>query len=128
MEPYRGELKEVAKDNNDFRSVLFTGIHSQLVVMALPPGEEIGQEVHEVDQIIYAVAGEGEAFIDGRWTPFEKRDVVAVPAGTVHNIRNTGTKQLKLFTVYAPPQHAAGTVHHTKADALAAETHVRVPA
>jgi mannose-6-phosphate isomerase-like protein (cupin superfamily) len=121
MQPYQGELKEVAKHNDDFRRVLFTGTHSQLVVMALPGGEDIGEEVHEVDQILYAVEGEGEAFLDGRRVPFAKGDAVAVPAGTRHNISNEETKPLKLFTVYAPPQHPAGTVHHTKAEALAAE-------
>lgn len=121
MQPYRGELKEVAKHNDDFRRVRFTGTHSQLVVMALPGGEEIGEEVHEVDQILYAVEGEGEAFLDGSRMPFAKGDAVAVPAGTRHNIRNAEAKPLKLFTVYAPPEHPAGTVHHTKAEALAAE-------
>jgi mannose-6-phosphate isomerase-like protein (cupin superfamily) len=121
MKPYQSELKEVAKDNDDFRRVLFTGAHSQLVIMALAGGEEIGEEVHQVDQILYAVDGEGEAFVDGQRKSFEKGDVVAVPAGSRHNIRNTEKKPLRLFTVYAPPQHPAGTVHHTKADAMAAE-------
>jgi mannose-6-phosphate isomerase-like protein (cupin superfamily) len=126
MQPYQAELKEVAKDNDDFRRVLFTGAHSQLVIMALAAGEEIGEEVHEVDQILYAVDGEGEAFLDGQRKSFEKGDAIAVPAGTRHNIRNTEKKPLKLFTVYAPPQHPAGTVHHTRADALAAETNAPV--
>ena len=121
MQPYQGELKEVAKHNDDFRRVLFTGTNSQLVIMALPGGEEIGEEVHQVDQILYAVEGDGEAFLDGRRMSFEKGDAVAVPAGTRHNIRNAEKKPLKLFTVYAPPQHPAGSVHHTKAEALAAE-------
>ena len=121
MEPYHGELKEIAQDNDDFRRVLFTGAHSQLVIMALAAGEEIGGEVHAVDQILCAVEGEGEALLDGRGLSFEKGDAVAVPAGSRHIIRNTGQKPLKLFTVYAPPEHAAGTVHRTKADALAAE-------
>ncbi|HEX9095204.1 MAG TPA: cupin domain-containing protein [Candidatus Dormibacteraeota bacterium] len=121
MEPYRTDLKEAAKDSDDFRRVLFTGAYSQLVIMTLAPDEEIGEEVHHVDQILYALEGEGEAFLDGRRKSFEKGDVVAVPAGARHNIRNTEKKPLKLFTVYAPPQHAAGTIHHTKADAVAAE-------
>jgi mannose-6-phosphate isomerase-like protein (cupin superfamily) len=121
MEPYQADLKEATKDSDDFRRVLFTGAHSQLAIMALAPGEEIGEEVHDVDQILYAVEGEGEAFLDGRRKPFEKGDVVAVPAGSRHNIRNSQKKPLKLFTVYAPPQHPAGTIHHTRADAIAAE-------
>jgi mannose-6-phosphate isomerase-like protein (cupin superfamily) len=86
--------------------------------MALRLAEEIGEEVHSVDQILYVVSGEGESIVDGRGKPFEMGDVVAVPAGSRHNIRNTGDDPLKLFTVYAPPQHAAGTIHKTKADAM----------
>jgi mannose-6-phosphate isomerase-like protein (cupin superfamily) len=127
MEPYQTDLKDAAKDSDDFRRVLFTGAYSQLVIMALPPGEEIGEEVHDVDQILYAVEGEGEAFVDGRRKSFEKGDVVAVPAGARHNIRNAQKKPLKLFTVYAPPQHPAGTIHHTRADAVAAETMTGAP-
>jgi mannose-6-phosphate isomerase-like protein (cupin superfamily) len=78
--------------------------------------------VHDVDQILYAVQGDGEAFLGGRRKSFEEGHAVAVPAGTRHNIRNTGKKALRLFTVYAPPEHPAGTVHHTKADALASGT------
>jgi mannose-6-phosphate isomerase-like protein (cupin superfamily) len=125
METYRADLKEITKDSDDFRRVLFTGAHSQLVIMSLAPDEEIGDEVHEVDQILFAIAGEGEAFLDGRRKSFEKGDVVAVPAGTRHNFRNTSKKPLKLYTVYAPPQHPAGTVHHAKADAVAAEAIAR---
>jgi len=125
METYRADLKEITKDSDDFRRVLFTGAHSQLVIMSLAPEEEIGDEVHEVDQILFAIAGEGEAFLDGRRKSFEKGDVVAVPAGTRHNIRNPRKKPLKLYTVYAPPQHPAGTVHHTKEEAVAAEVMAR---
>ena len=125
METYRADLKEITKDSDDFRRVLFTGAHSQLVIMSLAPDEEIGDEVHEVDQILFAIAGEGEAFLDGRRKSFEKGDVVAVPAGTRHNIRNPHKKPLKLYTVYAPPQHPAGTVHHTKEEAVAAEVMAR---
>lgn len=121
MEAYRADLKEAAKDNDDFRRVLFTGTHSQLVVMSLLAGEEIGEEVHDVDQVLYVVEGGGEALVGGQGMPFDKGHVLAVPAGTRHNIRNTERKPLKLFTVYAPPQHAAATIHHTKADAVAAE-------
>lgn len=118
MEAFRADLKELSKDNDDFRRVVFTGEHAQLVLMALGVSEDIGEEVHTVDQILYAVSGEGESILEGRAKSFEKGDVVAVPAGTRHNIRNTGDDPLRLFTVYAPPQHAANTIHHTKADAL----------
>jgi mannose-6-phosphate isomerase-like protein (cupin superfamily) len=116
METLRIDLKELAKDNENFRRVLFTGIHSQLVVMALRPGEEIGEEVHEVDQFIYAVKGEGEATIAGRVKPFTKGDALCIPAGRLHNITNSGEAPLKLFTIYSPPQQAAGTVEKIKSD------------
>jgi len=120
-EPYVAELKHSAKHNAFFRQVLFTGEHSQLVVMSLNPGEEIGTEVHDVDQVLYAVEGDGEAILGGVAHPFEEGDVVCVPAGIEHNIVNTDDEPFKLFTVYAPAQHPAGTVHRTKADAMADE-------
>ena len=121
METMRIELKDVAKENEYFRQVLFTGIHSQLVVMALRPGEEIGEEVHEVDQFIYAVKGEGQAILAGVAAPFEKGEALCVPAGSLHNVRNTGDGPMRLFTIYSPPQHAAGTVEKYKSDVLEEE-------
>ena len=120
-EPFVLDLKHAAKASDYFRQVLFTGAHSQLVIMTLQPDEEIGLEVHEVDQLLYAVDGEGKALMDGVEHDFEKGVVVCVPAGVQHNIVNTGDEELKLFTVYAPPQHAPGTVHVTRADAMKAE-------
>ena len=125
MQAFRADLKELSKENQDFRRVVFTGEHAQLVLMALARDEEIGEEVHTVDQILYAVSGEGETVIDGRAKSFDKGDVAAVPAGARHNVRNTGKEPLKLFTVYAPAQHAADTVHLTKADALKDEADIR---
>jgi mannose-6-phosphate isomerase-like protein (cupin superfamily) len=124
MEAFRGDLNELSTNNDDFRRVIFTGERSQLVLMALRAGEEIGEEVHAVDQILSVVSGRGESILDGRGKPFETGDVVAVPAGMRHNIRNTGKDPLKLFTVYAPPQHAAGTVHPSKADAMRDEADI----
>jgi mannose-6-phosphate isomerase-like protein (cupin superfamily) len=124
MEAFRADLKALTKDNDDFRRVVFTGEHAQLVLMALRAAEDIGEEVHAVDQILYAVSGQGESILDGRIKSFEKGDVVAVPAGTRHNIRNTGEDPLKLFTAYAPPQHTAGTIHKTKADAMRDEADI----
>ena len=121
IEPYATDLKHAAKQNKFFRKVLFTGVHSQLVLMTLRPFEEIGVEVHEVDQVLYAIEGEGEAFVDGIRYEFEKDCVLCVPAGSQHNVVNTGDEVLRLFTIYAPPQHAAGTIHETKEDAQAAE-------
>lgn len=112
----------VAEGNPDFRRVLWTGKHLQLVVMTIPPGGEIGDEVHEdTDQILTFVSGVGEARVAG-----EKRDItrgsqVVVPAGTRHNIVNTGPNPLVLYTIYGPPEHADQAVHRTKEEADAAE-------
>ena len=122
--PFVGELDHAAESNEFFRLVLFTGEHSQLVLMSLNPGEEIGTEVHTVDQILYVVDGEGEAILDGTAYQVDEGAVICVPAGVEHNIVNSRDEALKLVTVYAPAQHPAGTVHRTKADAMADE---RVP-
>jgi mannose-6-phosphate isomerase-like protein (cupin superfamily) len=115
-------IAQVAKENPDFRRVLWTGEHSQLVVMTIPPGEEIGSEVHEgIDQILTFVTGTGEAEISGQRTRVNPGDLVAVPSGTRHNFINTGAEPLVLYTVYGPPDHAAGAVHRTKEEADAAE-------
>jgi mannose-6-phosphate isomerase-like protein (cupin superfamily) len=116
------ELKEAAKENDAFRRVVFTAAKSQVVLMSLLPGEEIGSEIHESDQLLYAVKGEGVAVINGVREPFEKGAILCVPAGAQHNVVNTGERPMKLFTIYAPPQHASETIHETKADANAAET------
>jgi mannose-6-phosphate isomerase-like protein (cupin superfamily) len=121
-EPQVIDVKQAAKENSDFRRVLFTGPHSQLVVMALGPGEDIGTEVHtNVDQLLYVVKGEGVAVLGNARRTFDKGAVVCVPAGTTHNVINTSQEPLKLFTVYSPPQHAPATVHRTKSDADKAE-------
>ena len=122
--PYVAKLKKEAKRNELFRKVLFTGKSSQLVLMSLEPGEDIGSETHDVDQLLFVVEGEGKVVLDGRDERFEDGMVVCVPAGTRHNILNTDDEPMRLFTVYAPPQHAPGTVHVTKADAQAAEAEV----
>ncbi|MBI1863191.1 cupin domain-containing protein [Candidatus Microgenomates bacterium] len=115
-------IKKAAKENSNFRTVLETGTHSQLVVMSILPGSEIGAETHEgTDQILVFVAGQGKAVINGESRPVEKHDVVFVPAGALHNFINTGDEDLKLYTVYAPPEHAPGTVHKTKEEAEKAE-------
>ena len=96
--------------------------------MSLLPGEEIGMETHDGDQLLYAVKGEGVAVINDARAPFEKGAILCVPAGAPHNVINSGDRPLKLFTIYAPPQHAPGTVHETKADAEAAEASHSLPA
>jgi len=118
---YVVNIKKAAKDNDFFRKVLVTGTKSQLVLMSLRPGEEIGAEVHKVDQVLYVVDGEGKVVLDGIDKEFEKGEIVFVPAGVHHNVINTDDEPMKLFTIYAPPQHAPGTVHRTKAVAEEAE-------
>jgi mannose-6-phosphate isomerase-like protein (cupin superfamily) len=108
--------------NEDFRRVLFTGPHTQLVLMTLQPGEDIGRETHEgIDQFIRVESGEGKALLDG--TPHQLGDgsAVVIPAGVEHNIINTSSStRLRLYTLYSPPEHADGTVHRTKREAEAA--------
>jgi mannose-6-phosphate isomerase-like protein (cupin superfamily) len=121
MPKFNEDIKKMAKQNTDFRRVILTNEHSQIVLMSIEPGDEIGEEIHEVDQVLVFVKGKGEAVLDGQRSPIQKSSLVAVPAGTLHNFINTGNKSLKLFTIYSPPEEAPGTVHRNKAEALAAE-------
>ena len=115
-------IATVAESNPDFRRVLWTGKYSQLVIMTIPPGGEIGQEVHpDTDQILTFVSGVGEAKINGETQPVAQGDLVCVPAGAEHNFVNTGPNPLVLYTVYGPPEHADGAVHRTKEEADEAE-------
>ena len=127
MTGYVGPIEETTLKNNYFRKVLFTGKHSQLVVMCLQPGEEIGNEVHpDVDQFFRIEEGSAKfVFNNGKEEHLvHNADAVVVPAGTYHNVINaSSTKPLKLYTIYTPPQHPDGTVHKTKAEADAAEEH-----
>ncbi|MEU4214742.1 cupin domain-containing protein [Actinoplanes sp. NPDC026623] len=106
-----------AEKSPDFRRVLWTGKHTQLVVMTIPPGGEIGSEVHEVDQILTFVSGVGEARVSGETRRVVAGDLVVVPAGRTHNFTNEGPNPLVLYTVYGPPEHADGAVHRTKEEA-----------
>jgi len=122
----RGFVKDIealASGNVAFRQVLYTAKHCQLVVMALKPKEEIGAEVHELDQFFRVEEGTGEAVLDGVRTPIRAGFAVLVPAGTKHNIVNTGDAPLKLYTLYAPPNHRDGVVHLTRAEAEADSEH-----
>ena len=115
-------IATVAEQSADFRRVLWTGEHSQLVIMTIPPGGEIGEETHEdTDQILTFVSGTGEAMVSGKTKQVAQGDLVVVPAGKKHNFRNTGVNPLVLYTVYGPPEHADGAVHTTKEEADAAE-------
>lgn len=115
-------IADVARDNPDFRKVLWTGEHAQIVVMTIPSGGQIGDEVHEhTDQILTFVSGTGEADLNGHTHPIDAGDQCAVPAGARHNFRNTGEEPLVLYTIYSPPQHAAGAAFATREEADAAE-------
>lgn len=117
------DIVRAAWSNEAFRREILTGEHEQVVVMTIPPGGEIGEEVHPgTDQVLAFVDGRGEAIIDDETSDIGPNDLVFVRAGTRHNFRNTGDGPLRLITIYAPPEHPPGTVHQTKADADAAES------
>ena len=119
MKGFVQNIEKVAVKNNEFRRVLYTAKHCQLVVMALKPKGEIGAEVHKLDQFFRVEEGTGEAVLDGIRTKIQAGFAVLVPAGAKHNIINTGAVPLKLYTLYAPPNHRDGVVHHTRDDAEA---------
>lgn len=122
MTGFIDDIEKLTKENSSFRKVLFTGTHSQLVLMNLKPGEDIGLEVHDnVDQFFRVDAGEGEVLIDGEKAQIHDGFAVVVPAGSEHNIVNTGENELKLYTIYSPPNHPEGTVHQTREEAMKAE-------
>jgi mannose-6-phosphate isomerase-like protein (cupin superfamily) len=124
MKGFVEDIEELTEENSNFRRVLHTAKKMQLVVMALRPGEEIGEEVHEDrDQFFRLEEGNGEISIDGTVSKIKTGTAMIVPAGARHNIKNTGDKPLKLYTLYAPPHHADGTVHATKAAAEASKEH-----
>ena len=118
------DVVELARRNDAFRREVITGEHSQVVVMTVPVGGEIGEEVHHgIDQLLVFIEGEGEAVLDGERSRVAPNQLVFVRAGTRHNFVNTGNEPLRLVTVYAPPEHAPGTIHQTKEEADAAEHH-----
>lgn len=116
------DIEKQAQENTNFRKVIYTGKNSQLVLMSIPRGEDIGEETHDaIDQILFFTDGKGEAILNDESMLFSEDDVVFVPAGTKHNIINKGDEDLKLFTVYSPPAHPENTVHRTKEEAEKAE-------
>ncbi|MDO8585291.1 MAG: cupin domain-containing protein [bacterium] len=118
MKGFVANIEKLSLENDYFRKVLYTAEHSQLVVMSLNPGEEIGAEVHHLDQFIRVEAGTGKAILDGAEHALSDGVVVIVPSGARHNIVNTSVdKPMKLYTLYAPPNHRDGVIHRTKADA-----------
>jgi mannose-6-phosphate isomerase-like protein (cupin superfamily) len=123
MKGFVKDIESIAVKNEEFRRVLYTAKHCQLVVMALKLKEEIGAEVHTLDQFFRVEEGTGEAVLDGVRTAIQAGFAVLVPAGTNHNIINTGSVPLKLYTIYSPPNHRDGVVHHTRRDAEADNEH-----
>jgi len=123
MKGFVQDIEDLAVKNDEFRRVIYTAKHCQLVLMALKPKEEIGAEVHKLDQFFRVEEGAGEAVLDGVRTAIRAGFAVVVPAGTKHNIINTGSVPLKLYTLYAPPNHRDGVVHHTREDAEADNEH-----
>jgi mannose-6-phosphate isomerase-like protein (cupin superfamily) len=117
MKGYIQNIESITVQNEEFRRVLYTAKNCQLVVMALKPKEEIGMEVHTLDQFFRVEEGTGEAVLNGVRTEISAGFAVLVPAGAKHNIVNTGTVPMRLYTLYAPPNHRDGVIHHTRADA-----------
>ena len=124
MKGFVADIETQTTQNRDFRRVLYTGQQMQLVLMAIEPGGEIGEEIHEdTDQFFRVEQGTGEVLIDGRRSPVSDGSAVVVPSGAKHNVKNTGDTPLLLYTLYAPPHHEDGTVQHTKAEADASKEH-----
>jgi mannose-6-phosphate isomerase-like protein (cupin superfamily) len=118
MKAFHAHIADLAQTNTNFRQVIFTAPHSQLVLMSLLPNEEIGMEAHSVDQFFRFESGHGSVVVDGQTFVVKADDVVVVPAGAHHNVINTSSTQpLKLYTIYSPAQHPDGTIHTTKAEA-----------
>lgn len=117
----KGIIKNIEKEtveNNNFRKVIYTGKNSQLVVMSLKPSEDIGEEVHNVDQFIRIEKGSGKAILDGVTYDVKDDFAIVVPSGMKHNVINDSDGEMKLYTIYSPPEHLKDTVHKTKEDAI----------
>jgi mannose-6-phosphate isomerase-like protein (cupin superfamily) len=121
MKGYVGDIEKITLENTFFRQALYTDVNCQLVVMSLLPHEEIGEEIHDVDQFLRIEAGQGKAILDDEERELNDGSVVIVPAGVKHNIMNTGETSMKLHTLYMPPHHRDGIIHKTKAEAEADE-------
>ncbi len=124
MKGYVTDLEKATVENGDFRRVLYTAKHSQLVLMSLEPGQDIGEEVHQLDQFIRIEKGTGKAVLDGVEHELADGSAVVIPQGTRHNIINTSPSEpMNLYTVYSPPEHRDGVVRATKEEAMAQEEH-----
>jgi len=117
MKGFVGDIEQLTTQNDDFRHVIYTGHNLQLVLMAIPPGEEIGEEIHpDRDQFFRIETGRGEVWIDGVCTEVQADDGIVVPQGARHNIKAKGLEPLRLYTIYGPPEHIDGVVHRSKQD------------
>jgi mannose-6-phosphate isomerase-like protein (cupin superfamily) len=116
MKGYITNIEKTTLENTNYREVLYTSKKSQLVVMNIQPGDEIGMEVHELDQFIRIEAGEAKVILDEVEHAVSDDFAIVIPAGTNHNVINTGEAELKLYSIYSPPEHKDGTIHKTKAD------------
>lgn len=124
MTGYIENIEKLTLENQDFRRVLYTAKNSQLVLMSIAPGDDIGAEVHDLDQFLRIESGDGKAMLNGIEYPVSDGTAIVVPAGLEHNIINTSeTEFLKLYSIYSPPEHKDGTIHQSKVEALAAEEH-----
>lgn len=122
MKPYVANIEQETLGNDFFRKEIFTGEHLQITLMAILPGEDIGAEVHTTtDQFLRVEQGSGKAIIAGQEYEISDDFAITIPAGQEHNVINTGTIPMKLYSIYTPPQHPVGTIHKDKAEAVAAE-------
>ncbi len=119
MKGYVTNIEKATEENSNFRKVLYTGRNSQLVVMSLNPGEEIGEEIHDLDQFIRVEEGKGTAILDGAEHAIEDGTAVVIPAGCKHNIVNSSEEEMKLYTIYSPPEHKDGIIHESREVAMA---------
>lgn len=120
LRPFQTNVLQAARSNDAYRRVIFTGAKTQLVLMSIVPGGDIGFETHpNVEQLVFIASGQGKAVLDGAESPLTAGDVVVVTPGTHHDVINTGSEPLRIYTIYAPPNHIDRRVHQTKADAEA---------
>jgi mannose-6-phosphate isomerase-like protein (cupin superfamily) len=118
---FEGDIKRIALENCFYRRVVYTASHSQLVLMSIPANGETGEETQDSDKMLFIIKGKGESILNKRARDTGKHDVIFIPAGNVHNLKNVGRHDLKLFAIYSPPLYADGTLHKTPAEALAAK-------
>ena len=123
MAVFNKDIIDLTTKNKNFQKEVYYDENCQIVLMSIEPGDDIGEETHDVDQLLVFVSGTGEAVLDGRRSQVKAHSLVVVPAGALHNFINTGNVPLKLFTVYSPPEEEPGTIHRDKAEAEAAEHH-----